>query len=98
MKNSIIWAGLALIMLVLCACRSTKLSNRQKAELALSTQSEVNSEQQIDKTYLRRSVLLDSSAQYHQLVIFPLDTFQFSWQEGFRGKASKIVIEGRSEK
>jgi hypothetical protein len=97
MKTIILWTGLALIMLVLCTCRSSKISRRQVSELSLKAQTEINTQEQGDKNYQRTASLLDSASQYYQLSIFPLDSFQFSLQEGFKGRASRILISGLNE-
>jgi hypothetical protein len=81
MKEIILWTGLALIMLVFCTCRSSRLSRPQVSELALKAQTEINTKEQGDKNYQRTASLLDSASQYYQLSIFPLDSFQFSLRE-----------------
>lgn len=45
-----------------------------------------------------RVVLLsDSNKQRYSIKIFPLDTFSYSVQDGFKGKASKIEVMGSSD-
>src|SRR5690606_11119258 len=40
----------------------------------------------------------DSSQESYYVKIFPVDTFQLSAADGYRGKASQVVIKGKSER
>jgi len=49
-------------------------------------------------TYNERVVLLnDSSRHLYKVEIFPLDSFVYSIQGGFRGRASRIEVTGSTE-
>ncbi len=88
--------GMALLMLVL-SCRSSKYSNRQKVQVASKTQTDLNSALNKDNQFVRTTTLSDSIGQYYQLTIFPVDSFKFSLQSGFSGKATKVMILGSSK-
>lgn len=92
MKTLIKLGGMILIMLSHSACRSTKFSNRQQNQLDALEQTGTRSREQESKSYSQSNLITDSSGQVYQLTIFPADTFQFSVQEGFRGKASKVEL------
>lgn len=94
MKTIIKLASLILIILCQIACRSTKSSNRQKVNSTEIEQTETRSREQENKQYARSYSLTDSSGQFYQLTIFPVDSFQFSLREGFKGKANKVELRG----
>lgn len=94
MKTNITLAGMILIMLCLGACRTSKLSNRQRNVLNAKEQNATRTIEQENKQVSRISSFSDSSGHVYQLTIFPIDTFQFSPVNGFRGKASKIELIG----
>ena len=94
MKKIIRLAGMILIMLCLGACRTSKLSNRQRNVLNAKEQTATRTIEHEDKQLSRISSLSDSGRHVYQLTIFPIDTFYFSPLNGFRGKASKIELMG----
>ena len=96
MRTNIKLAGMILIMLCHGACRTSKLSNRQRNVVSANEQTATRTIEQEDKQLSRISTLSDSSGHVYQLTIFPVDTFQFSPVNGFRGKASKIELIGDS--
>ncbi|MHB1178825.1 MAG: hypothetical protein ACYCZO_10900 [Daejeonella sp.] len=97
--------GIAKSMLILLpgalafqACQSRAFLNRNKGSLGLKN--EVNSESY--EGYSQKSTALitthftDSSQLDYEINIFPVDTFSFSPGEGFTGKASSLLIKGKS--
>lgn len=45
---------------------------------------------------LKRKILLtDTAHEHYSVIIFPADTFGFSAQHGFKGKAEKIELSGK---
>ncbi|MDP3468285.1 MAG: hypothetical protein Q8S11_08120 [Daejeonella sp.] len=94
MKTLIQFGAMALIIFCGAACHSSKLMNRQQARLALKEQSNSKSRVLEHNQFERFEYLIDSSGHSYQLSIFPTDTFKFSLQEGFIGKASKVLIKG----
>lgn len=97
MRKLIILAGIIVTMLALPACRTSKFSNRQKAQLAVEEQSDFKSNLRQDSYYGRSTSISDSSGQHYQLTIFPVDSFRFSLQNGFAGKATKVLVTGSGE-
>ncbi len=97
MKNIIILAGMIVFVLFLSACRTGKLSDRQKTRLLFEEQSEIESLVKEISRLNRSKSITDSTRNTYHLTIFPADTFKFSMQKGFIGMASKIVLEGTIE-
>ncbi|MEJ7780791.1 MAG: hypothetical protein WKF68_14505 [Daejeonella sp.] len=96
MKNRFEISALILIILTHSACRTSKFSSRQQTRLAVEEQSDMKSRVREVNRYVRSETITDSSGQSYQLTIFPADTFKFSLQNGFIGKASKVVVKGFS--
>lgn len=49
-----------------------------------------------DKLEAKRKILLtDTANEHYSVIIFPADTFSFSAQHGFKGKAEKIELSGK---
>jgi hypothetical protein len=49
-----------------------------------------------DKLEAKRKILLtDTANEHYSVVIFPADTFSFSAQHGFKGKAERIELSGK---
>lgn len=94
MKTIIKLAGMILIIMSQSACRTNKFSNRQMNRSAALEQTDIRSRKQENKQYSRFNVITDSGGQVYKVTIFPTDTFQFSMQEGFTGKASKVEVSG----
>lgn len=94
MKNFIIPAGMAIIMSCLMACRTNKISTRQQNQSALFEQTDTRNLEQENREQSRLLAITDSSGQEYRITIFPTDSFQFSPERGFRGKASKIELSG----
>ncbi len=97
MKITCVLAGMITIMLCHGACRTSKISSRQKAQLAFEMQSDVKSKLSEDKRFERTKSVIDSSGQSFQLTIFPVDSFKFSLQNGFVGKATKVIVKGSND-
>ncbi|MGV3686475.1 MAG: hypothetical protein ACO1NS_12665 [Daejeonella sp.] len=93
MNKNLQLAGMALIMLAL-SCRSSKYSSWQKAQIDIKGRTDLNSELIQENQFLRTASLSDSTGEFYQLTIFPVDSFKFSLQNGFAGKASKVVLNG----
>lgn len=97
MKNIFTLPALILIIISHNGCRSTKTSNRQQNRVSVQEQSDIKTRVQEVNNHSRSESLSDSSGKSFQLTIFPADTFQFSLQKGFIGKASKVVLTGSSK-
>jgi len=94
MKNFILLAGMILIMSVQYACRTNKFSNRQLNQLTGLEQTDtlIREQENIHLSYAHS--ITDSIRQVYQITIFPRDSFQFSMERGFIGKASKVELVG----
>ena len=94
MKTIFKLAGMILIILSQSACRTHKLLNRQQDRSAAFEATDTHTREQQKKFYSIQSSIKDSSGQLYQVTIFPADTFEFSLQQGFKGKASKVELKG----
>ncbi|MDP3469497.1 MAG: hypothetical protein Q8S11_14245 [Daejeonella sp.] len=94
MKNFILLAGMILIMSVQYACRTTKFSNRQLNQLTRLEQTDTLIREQETIHFSHARFVRDSIGQVYQITIFPRDSFQFSVERGFIGKAAKVEIIG----
>jgi len=94
MKNFMITAGTIMIISCHTACRTNKLGMRQENHSALFEQTEIRNLEQENREKSRLLAITDSSGQEYRITIFPTDSFQFSPERGFSGKASKIELSG----
>jgi len=96
MKKLILKLLSLLILINLSSCSTRKL-NKQKFESSASVQSEIRMQEfRNDKLESKRKILLtDTTNEHYSVVIFPADTFSFSAQHGFKGKAEKIELSGK---
>lgn len=87
---------LALLILIMLSSCSTRKLNKQILKSSASEQSETRMQDlRIDKLEAKRKILLtDTANEHYSVIIFPADTFSFSTQHGFEGKAEKIEISG----
>ena len=88
----------ALTFLSLCHC-STKNLSTQKSRKAIHSAENI-SIQSSEQGFLQRSRIIsisDSANLQYRVNIFPLDTFSFSFQNGFKGKASMIEVVGTGQ-
>ena len=87
---------LALLMLINLSSCSTRKLNRQILKSSASEQSEIRMQDLKNAQFEgKRMVLLtDSADELYTISIIPADTFSFSAQNGFIGKASKIEVSG----
>lgn len=94
MKNFILLTGMILIMSVQYACRANKFSNRQLNKLTRLEQTDtlIREQENIQLSHARS--VTDSIGQVYQITIFPRDSFQFSMEKGFMGKAAKVELIG----
>lgn len=88
---------LSLLILINFSSCSTRKLNKQKFESSATTQSEIRMQELInDKLEAKRKILLNDTAHEHySVIIYPADTFSFSAQHGFKGKAEKIELSGK---
>ncbi|HEY1060049.1 MAG TPA: hypothetical protein VGE44_00085, partial [Daejeonella sp.] len=95
MKAIVIILLTLLILINLSSCSTRKL-NKQKSESSASEQSEIRMQDfRNDKLEAKRKILLtDTANEYYSVIIFPSDTFSFSAQHGFKGKAERIELSG----
>ena len=87
---------LALLMLInLSSCNTRKL-NKNRSESSASEQSEIRMQDLKNAAYegMRMILMTDSADELYTVSIIPADTFSFSAQHGFRGKADKIEVSG----
>lgn len=84
-----------LILIILSSCNTRRL-NKQKFERSSSAQSEIRLQDLKNERYDSKRIitLTDSANELYTISIFPSDTFSFSAQHGFRGKAAKIELTG----
>lgn len=84
-----------LILINFSSCSTRKL-NKQKFEISSSAQSEIRMQDLMnDKLEAKRKILLtDTANEQYSIIIFPADTFSFSAQYGFKGKAERIELSG----
>lgn len=94
MKNFILLAGMILIMSVQYACRTTKFSNRKLDQLTRLERTDTLTREQENIHLSHAHSVTDSIGQVYQIRIFPRDSFQFSVERGFIGKASKVELLG----
>lgn len=96
MRTLIIKLFTLLILIIISSCSTRKL-NRQKSESSASMQSEIRMQElQKDQLEAKRKLLLtDTTHEQYTVTIFPLDSFSFSRENGFRGKAERIEVSGR---
>ncbi|MHB1178950.1 MAG: hypothetical protein ACYCZO_11550 [Daejeonella sp.] len=87
---------LALMMLInLSSCNTRKLYRQRSESSALQKSEILIQDLKNDKLEGKRKILLtDSAIEQYTISIFPADTFSFSAQNGFIGKASKIEVSG----
>ena len=85
-----------MILIMLChgACRTSKFSNRQHVQAMVVEETNNSSIEQENKQYALSRSIIDSNGQEYHVTIFPADSFRFSLQEGFSGKATKIELRG----
>jgi hypothetical protein len=83
---------LTLITLILTSCGANKSVHRAKSNVSTSEQKITNEKTLKLDSYARSITLTDSIESLYKIVIYPLDTFQFSTKQGFKGKASKIEL------
>lgn len=96
MRTLIIKLFTLLILIIISSC-STRKMNRQKSASSASMQSEMRMQElQKDQLETKRKLLLtDTTHEQYTLTIFPLDSFSFSRENGFRGRAGRIELSGQ---
>lgn len=99
MRTLIIKLFTLLILVIFSTCSTRKL-NRQKSASSASIQSEIRM-QELEKDQIeakRKLLLTDTTDEQYTVTIFPLDSFSFSTENGFRGKAEKIEVKGMNRR
>lgn len=83
-----------LIPLILGACRTDKFLNTEKTRSSDLSATNIRIEELKHETYRASQMisLNDSNDHYYRINIFPVDSFSFSVQHGFRGRASRMEI------
>jgi len=96
MKKLILKLLMLLILINFSSCSTRKL-NKQILKSSVSEQSEIRMQDLMnDKLEAKRKILLtDTTNEQYSVVIFPSDTFSFSAQHGFKGKAERIELSGK---
>ena len=94
MKHLLKLAALILIIFCHIACRTIKNSNRQQSRSADRELIDSRIQEHESTKISLSTVIADSSGRFYQATIFPVDTFQFSLQDGFKGKALKVEVRG----
>ena len=94
--NTVIIKLLTLLILIILSSCNTRRLNKQKFESSSSAQSEIRLQDLKNERYdnMRMITLTDSANEFYTISIFPSDTFSFSAQHGFRGKAAKVELTG----
>jgi hypothetical protein len=95
MKTLIIILFVLLMLIMFSSCSTRKL-NKQILKSSASEQSEIRMQEFLnDKLEAKRKILLtDTANEHYSVIIFPADTFSFSAQHGFKGKAERIELSG----
>ena len=77
-------------------CNSRKHIERRSSSYSNKIADESRTREQTNERMSKSRVVLlsDSNKQRYSVKIFPLDTFSYSVQGGFKGKASKIEVIG----
>ncbi|HEY1060441.1 MAG TPA: hypothetical protein VGE44_02090 [Daejeonella sp.] len=89
--------GALFISIALTSCQINKFLNRQKSKMQVSEDQKIMNITEL-QTRLKDSrtiQLSDSLGHTYQVDIFPVDTFSFSPESGFKGKAFSISITGK---
>ena len=94
MKHLLKLAALILIIFCHIACRTIKNSNRQQSRNANRELVDSRIQEQESTKISISTAITDSSGRFYQATIFPVDTFQFSLRDGFKGKALKVEVRG----
>jgi len=96
MKNIKIKLLNLLILILLSSCSTRKL-DKQILKSSASGQLEIRMQDLVkDKLEAKRNILLtDTANEQYSVIIFPADTFSFSAQHGFKGKAERIELAGQ---
>jgi hypothetical protein len=94
--RTLIFKLLILLTLIILSSCSTRKLNKQKSGSSTSVQSEIRKQEDHYARYDAKHILQmsDSTHELYTIHIIPADTFSFSLQHGFRGKAEKIEISG----
>ena len=95
MKAIVIKLLLVLILIIFSSCSTRKL-NKQKFESSASVQSEIRLQDLNNTQYEGKRIILmtDSADELYTISIIPKDTFSFTTQQGFRGRAERIEFRG----
>ena len=95
MKTIIINLLTLLILINFSSCSTRKL-NKQILKSSASEQSKIRMQDLKNAAYEGKQMILitDSADERYTISIIPADTFSFSVQHGFRGKAEKIEVSG----
>ena len=83
-----------LLLLIFGACRTEKFSVREQKsgrEVQVST---LSGKGQSRGYFFRSGTFADSNSHRYQVTIFPVDTFQFSIEKGFSGRAKQVDVKG----
>lgn len=93
-ESKIIVACIVLILGFHTSCSRILNYERNKAKLIQKEEVRMTNDQS-ELIYGNRLIrLTDSSSKFFSIEIYPLDTFTFSVNNGFKGKASKIGVQG----
>lgn len=84
-----------LIALSICSCRSKDLNIRHERNARVQQESTGLESRIKESNYTNRIIeISDSSNHQYKVRIFPLDTFSFSIDSGFKGRARSIEFSG----
>ncbi|MDO8994558.1 hypothetical protein [Daejeonella sp.] len=91
------FGGALFISMTLTSCQIDKFLNRQKSKMQISEDQKtmISSELQARLRDSHTIRLSDSTGHIYEVDIFPVDTFSFSLENGFKGKAFSISIKGK---
>jgi len=89
--------AISFFLLVITSCQTEKFLSLQKSKMASMEEQKIKLKTE-QKNLLQSSQairLTDSMMQDYQVSILPVDSFSFSIQDGFKGKALSIEIRGK---
>ena len=95
MKTTTKITTILLLALCFCSCRSKNLSIRHERNAKEHQESSGLESRIKESTYTNQIIeIRDSSNQQYKVRIFPLDTFSYSVDSGFKGRAKSIELIG----
>ena len=76
------------------SCSLMKTRNRLATSVTSEAQTNVHESNMHQQSIVMKRAVLDSNEAAYTVVIYPVDAFQFSLQDGFKGSATKVEVSG----